>query len=380
MATEQSGSTSSQPTIVTSDPADGSNEPIKAYLASLLGIYLIGMSILSSYMLYNLWPPQQRRPSANQPSAQAQSNRRSSRTDTAATNSNSNTNSSAASNTNTAATTNSSAATNNNQAARSSTTNSNTNTAGTAAVGGTDTSSNVPNGAPEQNDTNTAAEEILPTVTLFRGWLVLTHSVEVRLLLIALLAGALGSYIHAATSFADYVGNRKLSGNWVWWYLLRPFIGMSLALVFYFVVRGGFISPSAGGTDMNPFGIAAMAALVGLFSKNAIDKLNEVFTSLFGSKGDDKRGDKLQSPTISAIKPNKGPLAGQTAVTITGSGILPKARVTIGGKAASGVVISSDGKTIAAITPQGDAAGSVDVEVVNENAQKGTLPNGFTYE
>lgn len=379
MATEQSGSTSNQPTIVTSYPGDGSNEPIKWYLASLLGIYLIGMSILSSYLLYNLWPPQQRRPSPNQASPQAQANRRPSRTETAASTSNSNTNSATASNTNTAAS-NTSAVTNNNQADRSGTTNSNTNPAGSVAAGGTNPSSDISNRSPEQNDTNTAAEEILPTVTLFRGWLVLTHSVEVRLLLIALLAGALGSYIHAATSFADYVGNRKLSGNWVWWYLLRPFIGMSLALVFYFVVRGGFISPSAGGTDMNPFGIAAMAGLVGMFSKNAIDKLNEVFTSLFGSKGDDKRGDKLQSPTISTIKPTKGPLAGQTAVTITGSGILPKARVTIGGKAASGVVVSSDGKTIAAITPQGDTAGAVDVEVINENAQKGTLPNGFTYE
>lgn len=379
MATEQSGSTSSQPPIVTSDPGDGSNEPIKWYLASLLGIYLIGMSILSSYMLYNLWPPQQRRPLPNQASAQAQANRKPSRTETAATTSNSNTNSSTAGNTNTAAS-NTSVATNNNQADRSSTTNSNTNTPGTAAAGGTTPSSDVSNRSPEQNDTNTAAEEILPTVTLFRGWLVLTHSVEVRLLLIALLAGALGSYIHAATSFADYVGNRKLSGNWIWWYLLRPFIGMSLALIFYFVVRGGFISPSAGGTDMNPFGIAAMAGLVGMFSKNAIDKLNEVFTSLFGSKGDDKRGDKLQSPTVSAIKPIKGPLAGQTSVTITGNGFLPKARVTIGGKPASGVLVSSDGKTIAASTPQGDTAGAVDVEVINENAQKGTLPHGFTYE
>jgi hypothetical protein len=376
MAVEESGAGgSSQSTIVISDPGDGSSEPIKGYLASLLGIYLIGMSILLSYMLYNLWPAQQRRPSPNQASEQAQANRRSSRTETAGTTGNSNTNSSTASNT--TAATNTSAAPNNNQA---SPTNSNTNSAGTVAAGGSNTSSDNSNRSPEQNDTNTAAEEILPTVSLFRGWLVLTHSVEVRLLLIALLAGALGSYIHAATSFADYVGNRKLSGNWVWWYLLRPFIGMSLALIFYFVVRGGFISPSAGGADMNPFGIAAMAGLVGMFSKNAIDKLNEVFTSLFGSKGDDKRGDKLQSPTIASIKPNKGPLAGQTAVTITGSGFLPKARVTIGGKAAAGIVVNGDGKTIAAITPPGDAAVAVDVEIINENAQKGTLPNGFTYE
>ena len=33
---------------------------------------------------------------------------------------------------------------------------------------------------------------------------------ETRYLLIAALAGALGSYIHLATSFADFVGNRRL--------------------------------------------------------------------------------------------------------------------------------------------------------------------------
>jgi hypothetical protein len=116
-----------------------------------------------------------------------------------------------------------------------------------------------------------------------------------------------------------------------------------------------------------------------MFSKQAIDKLNEVFTSLFGSKGDDKRGDKLQALTVATIKPNTGPSAGGAPVTITGSGFLPRARVTIGGNAASGVVVSADGKTVAAITPKGDAGKTVDVEVINENAQTGTLPNAYTY-
>jgi hypothetical protein len=230
-----------------------------------------------------------------------------------------------------------------------------------------------------QNDTRTAAEEMLPPVNLFGGRLVLSHSVEVRLLWIAMLAGALGSFIHATTSFADYVGNRKLTGNWVWWYLLRPFIGMTLAVVFYFVVRGGFISPNAGGSDMNPFGIAAMAGLVGMFSKQAIDKLNEVFTALFGSKGDDKRADKLVAPTLTSLKPNSGLTAGGTTVTITGTGFLPGAKVIFGGVAGSDIVIDGNGKNIAVTTPP-HAAGLVDIEVINTNAQKGILPGGFTYQ
>jgi hypothetical protein len=118
---------------------------------------------------------------------------------------------------------------------------------------------------------------------------------DVRLLLIVVLAGAAGSCIGAQTSFATFVGNRSLVASWTWWYVLRPFIGMTLALVFYFVIRGGLLSVNSGADEMSPYGVAAVAALVGLFSKQATDKLEEVFTTLFRTekgKGDDLRGDK----------------------------------------------------------------------------------------
>ncbi len=118
---------------------------------------------------------------------------------------------------------------------------------------------------------------------------------DVRLLLMVVLSGAAGSCIGAQTSFATYVGNRSLVASWNWWYVLRPVIGMTLALVFYFVIRGGLLSVSGGADAMSPYGIAAVAALVGLFSKQATDKLEEVFTTLFRTeqgKGDDLRGDK----------------------------------------------------------------------------------------
>ena len=62
---------------------------------------------------------------------------------------------------------------------------------------------------------------------------------DFRLILLVILTGALGSYVHAATSFATYTGNRSLIDSWHWWYVLRPFIGMALALIFYFALRGG---------------------------------------------------------------------------------------------------------------------------------------------
>ena len=50
---------------------------------------------------------------------------------------------------------------------------------------------------------------------------------EVRYLALVAVAGALGSYIHLATSFSDYLGNRQFVNRWKWWYVLRPFTRLS---------------------------------------------------------------------------------------------------------------------------------------------------------
>ena len=118
-------------------------------------------------------------------------------------------------------------------------------------------------------------------------------SEEVRLLLIVLVTGALGSYIHLATSFADYVGNRRFSWSWGWWYMLRPFIGMALAVIVYFVVRGGLVGANGGASGLNPYGVAAVAGLAGMFSRQATDKLQEVFQNLFRTENPPAREDPL---------------------------------------------------------------------------------------
>lgn len=118
--------------------------------------------------------------------------------------------------------------------------------------------------------------------------------IETRYLLIVAIAGAIGSYIHLATSFADFVGNRKLKTSWNIWYLLRPFIGSSLAIVVYFVLRGGLTSGvTEVGSQMSPFGIAAISGMCGLFSKQATDKLQAVFEEAFRTKTAARRADPL---------------------------------------------------------------------------------------
>ena len=79
---------------------------------------------------------------------------------------------------------------------------------------------------------------------------------------------------------------------------MRPLIGAALALIFYFVFRGGLMvlstPPDALKADtINPFGIAGLGSLVGMFSKEASDKLKEVAESVFKKQ---KRTDPLQKP------------------------------------------------------------------------------------
>jgi len=81
-------------------------------------------------------------------------------------------------------------------------------------------------------------------------------------------------------SFVWYVGNRKLERSWIPSYLLRPFIGAVIGVVFYLVIRGGFYSPENTSGQSNPFIFIALACITGMFSEQAISKLKEVAEAL----------------------------------------------------------------------------------------------------
>ena len=108
----------------------------------------------------------------------------------------------------------------------------------------------------------------------------LTVSLDVVLFVIVAAAGALGGLIHTLRSLCWYFGNRYLRWSWVPFYLLLPVVGASGATVFYLVFRAGLFTPSTTGTAVNPFGFAAVASMVGLFSEQAMEKLRDVFGSL----------------------------------------------------------------------------------------------------
>jgi hypothetical protein len=106
-------------------------------------------------------------------------------------------------------------------------------------------------------------------------------SLDTNLMLVVALSGALGGLLHSLRSIAWYVGERELKWSWILFYACLPFVASILALLFYFVLRGGLISGSDTSKDLSPYGIAAIAGLVGLFSNQAAEMLKNVFSSLF---------------------------------------------------------------------------------------------------
>lgn len=95
------------------------------------------------------------------------------------------------------------------------------------------------------------------------------------------LSGALGGIIHSLRSVALYTGARRLRWSWVPFNLMLPVVGALGGTVFYVVFRAGLFSPSSSVNQASPFGFAAVAVLVGLFSEQAMEKLREVAENLF---------------------------------------------------------------------------------------------------
>jgi len=104
---------------------------------------------------------------------------------------------------------------------------------------------------------------------------------DVRLIWLVVITSALGSYIHTVTSFTTYAGRGSLSQDWLAWYFLRPAVSAALALIFYFTMRAGLFAGSTADQTINPFGIAAISGMVGMFARQATEKLGKIFDTIF---------------------------------------------------------------------------------------------------
>jgi hypothetical protein len=196
----------------------------------------------------------------------------------------------------------------------------------------------------------------------------LTISRESGLFIIVAATGALGAMVHTLRSFYFYVGNRYLKWSWMLMYVLTPVVGSVLAVVFYVVLRGGLISGQANSTAVSPFGFAAVAGLVGLFSEQAVLKLQQVFSVLFAPVPPGKDHGPA-TVTVVDFSPRSGPVG--TSVAISGTGFQQAFEVDFGAGTAVPVVVSEEelrvgvprGATTAPITVRTNLSGATSSRV-----------------
>jgi len=120
-------------------------------------------------------------------------------------------------------------------------------------------------------------------------------SLNSLIFLLVALAGFLGSMIHIATSFTNFVGAEQFKRSWIPWYFVKPFTATGVALILYFVLRAGLLN-LGDSNQVNLYGLVTLSALAGLFTDKATIKLEEVFTVIFKPK--DARPDKLEKDKV----------------------------------------------------------------------------------
>lgn len=88
---------------------------------------------------------------------------------------------------------------------------------------------------------------------------------------------------------------------------------------------------------------------------------------------------ELPAPTVTALTPANGPLAGSNTVYIDGTNFVNGVQIYIGGKQAT-VNNFYSATRLKATIPAGDTQGIVDVKAVNPDSKEGILVGGYTYD
>jgi hypothetical protein len=151
-------------------------------------------------------------------------------------------------------------------------------------------------------------------------WLGVSRNVstEIRFFAIVAIAGALGGVMHSSRSLVWYVGRQGLKWHWVPFYVVTVVLGAGLAEVFYLLVRGGLFGGQATPTDVNPYGVAAIAALVGLFTEQALEMLKKVAAEVLSPPADAHASAAHAPPAASGDESDVSEQAGQVLTVTTG--------------------------------------------------------------
>lgn len=205
---------------------------------------------------------------------------------------------------------------------------------------------------------------------------------DIRLLLIVMIGGGIGSLIYGATAFSVKVANRQFGASWLWWYALRVPTGMALALLLYLVIRGGLFAGSVVGDQaanaINPYGIVAMAALTGMFAEQASDKLKEIFEGLFRTA--DKRGFAAKAPVIDQVQTVYVEATGDSLkVPVKGRNFTSESEASINGKRRQVEPVDDKNLIVVLIPEDVKAPKQLKLKIVNKDDKGGSSEETTIY-
>jgi hypothetical protein len=115
-----------------------------------------------------------------------------------------------------------------------------------------------------------------------------------RMVLFTGLLGAAGGAVHGLASLSSHVGRGTFDASWTIFYIARPFVGAGMALITYLVLKSGI-----GGFNVeSDLALLAWGTLAGLYSQPALDKLKEIFATIFRTEA---RPDSETSTTSTEV-------------------------------------------------------------------------------
>lgn len=160
---------------------------------------------------------------------------------------------------------------------------------------------------------------------------------------------------------------------WKYWHWSRPFVGASVAVISMFILKAGILA--VGATPVGTQGVTqnflyfVVAFVVGYREETFRDLLKKVADVILTP------APTFVAPTVSAMNPASGPVAGGTIVTITGAGLTNVSAVRFGSQAAMHLVDSD--RLIKATSPEAQSPGTVPVVVRGPGGSANAGP--FTY-
>lgn len=137
------------------------------------------------------------------------------------------------------------------------------------------------------------------------------------LFLAVLSAGMIGGAVYSLRAHTVHIAIGKYQASWWQWNVTRPFLSGALAILFFFLVRAGFVEGGQAGS-LRPEGFIAIGGLVGLFTDQAWAKIRQVANAMFAEA--DHGAETGHTPPVTTPPQTE---AGTPPVTGAGGGAAP---------------------------------------------------------